>query len=126
MVYLVSSVDRVEAAGLPWVASDANCASALTRFSSSVEELAKLIDWPLMQEKIWKSTDEDPDRKRRRMAEFLVHREFPLEIVAGYVVRTRERRHELQQVLTAAGTNDVYVDVRPDWYYGYRRREVET
>ncbi|MFC8905039.1 DarT ssDNA thymidine ADP-ribosyltransferase family protein, partial [Micromonospora sp. NPDC057140] len=51
LVYLVSSVDRVHRAGLRWVASDGNCAAMLTRFSGSLDDLAQLVDWPLMRER---------------------------------------------------------------------------
>jgi hypothetical protein len=50
LVYIVSSVDRVVEAGLDWVASDGNCAAALTRFVTDVHDLETAIDWPLMRE----------------------------------------------------------------------------
>ncbi|MET7877815.1 type II toxin-antitoxin system toxin DNA ADP-ribosyl transferase DarT [Micromonospora profundi] len=126
LVYMVSSLDRVHEAGLRWVASDGNCAASLTRFSSNVEEMAELVDWALMRERIWKNLPEDPDRVRRRMAELLVHREFPLDLLAGYVVRTPARQQQLRRVLRDAGIIDAYVDVRPDWYYGFLRGEART
>ncbi len=122
LVYLVSSIDQVHTAGIPWVASDGNCAARLTCFANSIDALAELIDWPLMRERVWKDVPEDQDRKRRRMAELLVHREFPLSLVAGYVVRTPTRQEQLQRVLGAAGIINAYVDVRADWYYGDLRR----
>ncbi|SCL28590.1 protein of unknown function [Micromonospora nigra] len=66
----------------------------------------------------------DGDRVRRRSAEFLVHREFPLDLLTGYAVRTQERREQVTRVLRTAGIIDAYVGVRGDWYYGYRRGEV--
>ncbi|MFY1700611.1 type II toxin-antitoxin system toxin DNA ADP-ribosyl transferase DarT [Micromonospora sp. WMMA1923] len=124
LVYLVSSIDRVRTAGLSWVVSDGNCAAGLTTFSRSLVELADLVDWPLMAARYWNNVPEDPDRVRRRMAELLVHKDFPLELVAGYVVRTATRARQLRQLLRAAGIISAYVDVRPDWYYGYSREEV--
>ncbi|MFG1673064.1 DUF4433 domain-containing protein [Micromonospora sp. NPDC049282] len=124
LVYLVSTTARVDDAGLTWVASDGNCAATVTRFTAVADELADLVDWSLMRERIWRDTSEDPDRRRRRLAEFLVHREFPLRLVAGYAVRTAARREQLTQVLHAAGIIDAYVGVRPDWYYGFERGEV--
>ncbi|MEW2381456.1 DUF4433 domain-containing protein [Micromonospora sp. NPDC047707] len=124
LVYLVSSVERAHEACLSWVASDGNCAHHLTNFSRSLDELAELVDWPLMQERIWKNLPDDPDRIRRRMAEFLVHREFQLDLLLGYAVRTSQRETQLRRVLQTAGIIDAYVRVRPDWYYGYRREEA--
>jgi hypothetical protein len=68
------------------------------------------------------NTPEDPDRQRRRMAEFLVHQEFPLTLATGFVVRSGERRGQLRQFLAKGGLDEAYVDVRPSWYYGYERR----
>ncbi|KWV31200.1 type II toxin-antitoxin system toxin DNA ADP-ribosyl transferase DarT [Micromonospora rifamycinica] len=124
LVYLVSSVDRVHQAGLPWVVSDGNCASVLTRFSGSLDDLVSMVDWPLMREISWNNIPEDQDRMRRRMAELLVPREFPLELLAGYSVRTRARETQLRRLLRSAGIINPYVAVRPDWYYGYTRGEV--
>ncbi|MFC4145755.1 DUF4433 domain-containing protein [Micromonospora mangrovi] len=125
LVYLVSSVERVHKADLAWVASDGNCAATLTRFSPLLDDLADLVDWPLLRERVWRDTTEDPDRVRRRAAEFLVHREFPLDLLVGYAVRTPERRDQLRRVLADAGIIDQYVRVRPDWYYGFQRGEVQ-
>ncbi|MFI7606706.1 DUF4433 domain-containing protein [Micromonospora sp. NPDC049366] len=124
LVYLVSSVERVDAAGLDWVASDGNCSVGLTSFSARLDDLAALIDWPLLRARVWKDIPEDMDRMRRRAAEFLVHREFPLNLVIGYAVRTDERQEQVKQLLRDAGMIEPYVRVRPDWYYGYERREV--
>lgn len=124
LVYLVSSIDRVHGAGLRWVASDGNCAAGVTTFSRNLGDLAELVDWPLMRAKYWNNIPEDQDRTRRRMAELLVHREFPLSLVTGYVVRTEARGTQLTHLLRAAGIIDAYVDVRGHWYYGYQRREV--
>jgi hypothetical protein len=107
------------------VASDGNCAASLTRFSRSIEDLANLVDWPLMTARIWKNVPDDQDRVRRRMAEFLVHREFPLSLILGYAVRTEARKSELEKILRSTGMIDPYVGVRPDWYYGYSPGEVK-
>ena len=40
-----------------------------------------LIDWELMESKYWHDTDEDNSRKRRREAEFLIHKFCPWTLV---------------------------------------------
>ncbi|MFG1650812.1 DUF4433 domain-containing protein [Micromonospora sp. NPDC049275] len=124
LVYLVSSVERVHAAERRWVASDGNCAAGLTRFSNELAELAALVDWPLLEAQIWKDVPDDMDRVRRRAAEFLVHREFPVDLLTGYAVRTTDRQEQVRQVFRDAGMIEPYVGVRPGWYYGYTRGEV--
>lgn len=124
LVYLVSSVDRVAGAGLKWVASDGNCAVEITRFTNDPDELTTLIDWPLMGQRMWRNEPDDQDRMRRRTAELLVHQEFPVRLILGYVVRTSTRQQQVERILDAAGIANPYVNVRPSWYYGFTPGEV--
>ena len=50
--------------------------SGYTDFFDRLDDLDK-VDWKIMKSKYWNDTDEDPDRKRRRRAEYLVHQLFP-------------------------------------------------
>jgi hypothetical protein len=52
-----------------------------------------------MQETYRYDTTEDGDRKRRRQAEFLVHRFFPWTLVDEIGVMTRQMAHDVQQIL---------------------------
>lgn len=72
VVHLVSSVERIRATGHRFVFTDGHATMAFTRFFDEIRHLDQ-VDWPLMQETYWNDTDEDPDRKRRRQAEFLVY-----------------------------------------------------
>lgn len=65
---------------------------------------------------MWNDTAEDPDRMRRRMAEFLVHERVPLRCMAGFAVRTEQMRERVGEMLTAHGVT-LPVLVRPSWYY---------
>jgi hypothetical protein len=46
--------------------------TGLTDFYDDLNDL-KEVDWNVMTLRIWKDTNDDPDRKRRRQAEFLVY-----------------------------------------------------
>lgn len=54
------------------------------------------------------------------MAELLVHRECPVALLAGVGTRTDARAREVGRVLAAHGLANLYVGVRPAWYYGYK------
>lgn len=73
LIYLVSTVETVVQAGLPYLFSDGNCAAAVTQVSGDLALLESMVDWAVMRGRMWSNTAEDPDRMRRRMAEFLVH-----------------------------------------------------
>ncbi|MDG4764326.1 DUF4433 domain-containing protein [Solwaraspora sp. WMMD406] len=120
LVYLAATVGAVVDAGLAWVATDGNAANAATTFTTNLDDLNSMVDWPLMYAERWNSTEEDPDRQRRRMAEFLVHREVPLAVfqqVAAY-----DPAHAAQ---ARATLGDHYLTSRvavvPTWYYGFQR-----
>lgn len=121
LVYFATTVERVVEAGLPWVATDGNAATAMTEFSTDITRLDTMVDWDLMRAELWNSTPDDPDRQRRRMAEFLVAERTPLSIFQW--VATYDDAHAARvQELLARHPLGMKVLVRPAWYYGYTRR----
>ncbi|GID27296.1 type II toxin-antitoxin system toxin DNA ADP-ribosyl transferase DarT [Paractinoplanes brasiliensis] len=121
LVYLVSTVRAVVDASLLWVATDGNAATATSEFTSSVEDMLRMIDWPLMEAERWNNTPEDPDRQRRRQAEFLVHRTVPLDVVSWVGVHDDRFRSRAGNVLAGHRLGQRII-VRPGWYYGFERR----
>ncbi|WP_289033325.1 DUF4433 domain-containing protein [uncultured Arsenicicoccus sp.] len=117
LVYLCSTIERLDELGCLWVATDRNAALAIARATSLPEDLDDLVDWPLMDEKYWNNIDEYPDRRERRMAELLVHGCLPW---AGIqFIGTRDQR-DLDAVEATLGSLDGYQprrDVRPHWYF---------
>ena len=72
-MYLVTSTERVVEERLPFVFTDRNAALRIAGYGNDLQDLDDYVDWDLMEGRMWKSTDEEPDRQERRMAEFLVH-----------------------------------------------------
>ncbi len=72
IVYLVCDSDAVSQSG-PFCITDRNAVLAHAQFSARLADIATLIDWPLMRERIWRNTPDDTERVERRMAEFLLH-----------------------------------------------------
>ncbi len=124
LVYLVTSVERLLSAGLPWAASDGNCASPVTRYTATVADLAHHVDWPLMREQYWRNTPDDSDRMRRRMAEFLVHGRLPLDQLLGLATQSEVLAAQSRRLADSSGRTDVRVKVRSDWYFGFRPQEA--
>jgi len=121
LVYFATTVEEVIKAGLPWVATDGNAATATTEFSTDPGRLDTMVDWSLMRAELWHNTPDDPDRQRRRMAEFLVAERTPLSIfrwVATYDDTYASRDRDA----LAGHPTQARVLVRPSWYYGYTRR----
>jgi hypothetical protein len=116
LIYLVSSVDTVVASGGSVVFSDGNCASAMTQFSDDLALLESMVDWDVMKSRLWANTADDPDRMRRRMAEFLVYQQVPITCLIGIAVRHDTMKKQVDGLLAAQGV-DLPVLVRPSWYF---------
>jgi hypothetical protein len=116
LIYFVSSTEAVCRAGLPCVYTDGNAAVLITKFYDDPDTLAENVDLPLMKQKMWNSTPEDPDRMRRRMAEFLVHKLLPLELVAGIGVYSQPVRDSVVSLADEMGW-DARIVIRPRWYF---------
>jgi hypothetical protein len=74
------------------------------------------IDWNMMRTSYWSDTDSDGDRKRRRQAEFLVHRQVSMSSVRLVGVLDEQVASQAEQALSALD-DPPPVCVRPDWYY---------
>ncbi|WP_433089778.1 type II toxin-antitoxin system toxin DNA ADP-ribosyl transferase DarT [Dactylosporangium sp. CA-052675] len=121
LVYLVSSVGAIVDAGLTWLATDGNAATATTEFTADLGRLHDMIDWPLMVAERWNNTEDDPDRQRRRMAEFLVHQQVPLSAIRWLATYSEFYAARLRETLGDHELTDRII-VRPSWYYGYEQR----
>ena len=113
---IVSTVRRVSEAELGFTFTDGHGIMApLTNFYDDLAHLDK-IDWALMKSRYWNDTASDPDRKRRRQAEFLVHGFFPWECVAGIAVN---KTSEIVKVRGLLGELGELTDIRAksDYFY---------
>ena len=116
VVYLVSSVEKLNELGLRFVFSDGHGLSAITRWYEDPEALDRL-DWEQIQSRFWFDTEEDPDRCRRKQAELLVHGAVPWPALLGVAVLDEEMQAEVEARLRGEVETMPYVKVRPDWYY---------
>ena len=116
IVYLVTSVETVERIGLPFVFTDRNAALDYARFDSETRRLDDLIDWDLMEARMWKDDPGHPDRKERRMAELLVHRRVPWDAVLRVGAFDAARRSRAEAILTRLDQRTP-VRIEGDWYY---------
>jgi hypothetical protein len=114
LVHLVSHSEVVSELGLRYVYSDRNAALALARFSDDLAEIDQLVDWKLQQQKFWNSTDAEPDRMERRMAEFLVHEACPISAILELGVLDDA---SLSKVSVTLDGSHPPIKVQPSWYY---------
>jgi len=113
VIYLCSSTEAVDAAKLRWVFTEGHADMGYTDFFDDFKDLTR-VDWSLMKEKYWRDTDEDPDRSRRRQAEFLVHNFFPWNLVSNVAVYDGSVATTVSGILTGQSPT---VAIQQGWYY---------
>ncbi len=112
IVHIVSDAQRVKDAGLDFVFTDGHGIMDLTSY---FDNLAKLdaVDWGIMQARYWADTLDDPDRSRRRQAEFLVRDSFPFGLVTKIGVLNTKSQVQVQNLIGSS----LPISVERGWYY---------
>lgn len=116
ILHLVTTAEAVAAAGLPFTFTDGHAELAVSDFFENLAELATKVDWPVMRLTYWNDTPEQPDRKRKRQAEFLVHHFAPWTLLQGIGVKTPAMKMHIEEML-GASTHRPTVSVKRNWYY---------
>ena len=126
IVHLATTVFAVCEAHLKFIFYNYNATLSIAECFDDLADLDK-IDWPLFFEeptidgycKYWHSRLDPPEhalRMETRQAEFLVHREVPLEAFECIGVIDESKADEVRAILDAAGI-DLPVAVKPGWYF---------
>lgn len=115
IVIFVSSVHRLWKLDLPFVFTNQHAYPVETEFFNRVEDLDR-IDWPLLQSRIFKTSDSDPGRQVRYQAEALVHGRVPLKALFGIGCHDAAVGDRLQSMVDARGLS-LSIKVTPNWYF---------
>lgn len=115
LVTLVVAVEEVLAAGHPCVFYDGHALNALSQCFDDVSALDEL-DWVAIDGRQF--GNDDLDRKRRKQAEFLVHRAVPWSLVRGVAVCNDAARNRVLEILDHY-PDDLHkpVEVMRAWYF---------
>ena len=117
VIYLVSSAETVAKTDLVWCFTDGHAVEGITEFFDSLDELPK-VDWGAVETWRWggRWLFQDPDVKRRKQAEFLVHRRVPWALVEQVAVINHGVAQRITEILQNA-EQTTPVTVRSNWYY---------
>jgi hypothetical protein len=115
VIYLVSTAQSVRAAGLRFVFTDGHSVNDLTEFFDDLAHLDR-VDWLVLRSRLWHNTPQDPDRKRRRQAEFLVHRSCPWWLIQEIGVIDTTMQQRVERAIAHMGHKPA-VTVAREWYY---------
>lgn len=116
ILHLVVDMDRLIEFDFSFAFTDGHAVMAYSKFYEDLEALAHVIDWELMRLDYWFDTEEYPDRKRRRQAEFLVHRYCPWDFVTQIGVINSDIRNQVCALLQQYN-DSTPINIYRDWYY---------
>lgn len=112
---IVSTTELILAASLGYAFTDGHGIMALTNFYDDLSHLDR-IDWAVMRSRYWNDTADHPDRKRRRQAEFLVHKFVPWKCVLGIGVNKTAAVATVRNLLGEFGES-ADIRVKPDFFF---------
>jgi hypothetical protein len=117
LIYLTTSLPKVQAAGCRFVFSDGH---GLATFTCWYDNLAQLdnVDWNLVGERYWADTPEDNDRQRRKQAEFLIWRSVEWSLIERIGVLNQQVKQRVDAVLDEFPQRArPQVEIHGEWYY---------
>ncbi len=116
MVYLISNTEKMIENQLQFVFTDGHSTMAITRFFDDTKDLDK-VDWEIMRAERWAITLDDPDRTRRRQAEFMVYNFFPLEALVGVAVFDESQKNTVEETLRKNKINLKHILIKRHFYF---------
>jgi len=115
LIYAVSTAQAVSQANIPFVFSDGHGIAAYTEWFDDLAELTN-VDWDTVDAKYWYCTMEDPDRQRRKQAEFLVYQFCPWDLVQEIGVINDATKTKVLGIMAQFGKTTP-VQICRQWYY---------
>ena len=116
IIHFLVEIEAIAKSDLAFVFTDGHPIMAKSNFYEDIQQLYYIIDWELMESKYWHDTDEDNSRKRRRQAEFLIHKFCPWTLVKEISVINNDVKIKVQKILQHLDNQPV-VKRRYDWCY---------
>lgn len=117
IVFLVCDALEIVNAGIPYCFTDGNARTAISKFYNTLYGLREL-DWDCIRATIWKNTENDYDRVRKKASEFLVKEHVPAGLIRGIVVKNPDVGQRVADIVgdTLPGCK-IKVDTSFKYYY---------
>lgn len=119
-MFLVCDALEIVNAGIPYCFTDGNATKAISKFYNTLYGLREL-DWPCIRATYWKNTEDDYDRVRKKMSEFLVKDHIPANLIRGIIVKNQDAEQKVTAMLGDTLPDcKIKVDTKYEYYYrGY-------
>lgn len=116
IVYLVSSLNRLQEIGKPFAFTDGHARHQLTRFFNDIKDLDQL-DWSVINSNYWANDENDADRKRKKQAECLVYGDLPLSCIQYILVYDEAMKAYIQHLFDTFANQSIQIRVSADKAY---------
>ena len=117
LIYLTTTVERVQAAGCQFVFSDGHGLARITDYYDDLGQLGQ-VDWNLVGARYWSDKPDDNDRKRRKQAEFRVWRSLDWTLIEGIGVLNQQMKAQVETLLDQHPDRPrPNVQLKGQWYY---------
>lgn len=115
VIHIVVEVDLIVEQRLQFAFTDRHAVVSHARFFDNTNSFDQL-DWKVINDTAWQNSKNDPDRKERKQAEFLVYKFVPWNLIIGIGVHNEGIRKLVEQYLPP-GSSFPKVKVMSKWYY---------
>ena len=117
IIYFVCKLDDVLDNCKKWFFTDGHAKNSISDFFIDLEDLIK-IDWDVVKLRIWKQTEEDHDRMRRKQAEFLIKDHVPVVCIEKILVMDDTKKQLIEDILEKLNISiTVTIDNQNKVYY---------
>jgi len=118
LIYLVSTAQAVADRGVGFVFSDGHGIAFQTDWYENLRDL-EAVDWGMVYQRYWAADYErDPDRQRRKQAEFLVYPNCDWALIQDIAVLNAGMKTRVEAMLKGLDASlHCAVTIRPGWYY---------
>jgi len=115
IIYLIVTVDSILKQACDYVFFDGH---GYHNFSGCYKDLRDLaqVDWNIVKAKYWNNNENDPDRKRRKQAEFLVNKSIPWIAIQSICVYNSTAKQYVQNILNSRNISCTVL-IKTDYYY---------
>lgn len=114
IVYIVSTVERLEELKIKYVFTDRHAKLNYTKFYNKYEDIDKL-QWDIIKSDKWGSKY-GTERKEIKQAECLIYKIMPVEGIIGIGCKNKMMYNIVNDIILQ-NNKDIVVKAKPEWYF---------
>jgi hypothetical protein len=114
IIYIVSSVERLEELKIKYVFTDRHAKLEYAQFFNKYSDLQRL-NWEIIKSDEW-GRQYGPERKEIKQAECLIYKHLPLSAIVGIGCKT-ERLYNIVSTMIQTSKQKIIIQTKPEWYY---------